>query len=384
MRLCATLGALALVIHVVTVAVALWRCRPRTQAVIRGARPGVAGDGATGPGVTLVRPVRGLDRFEAETLRSSFLLTHRPLEILFCVADRADPVVPLVERLIAAHPHIPARLLVGEERLGDNPKLNNMAKGWRAAQYDWVVFADANVLLPPDAMPRLLATMRSDTGLVCSPPVGCAAEGFWSQVECAFLNTYQARWQYAADTLASGFAQGKVMAWRRATLDAAGGMAALGREPAEDAAATKAVRGIGLSVRLVDGPFAQPLGRRSFADVWARQVRWARLRRATFPLFYAPEIITTPWAPAVLLAPFAHEYGATVGAAAGILTLWYAAEALLALACRWPLGWSSPLAWLARDAALPFVWLSGWRAKSVAWRGNVIASIGPEGRAKAS
>ena len=29
------------------------------------------------------------------------------------------------------------------------------------------------------------------------------------EIECAFLNTYQARWQYTADTQRVGYAQGK-------------------------------------------------------------------------------------------------------------------------------------------------------------------------------
>ncbi|MFX9065588.1 glycosyltransferase, partial [Acinetobacter baumannii] len=92
---------------------------------------------------------------------------------------------------------------------------------------------------------------------------------------CAFLNTYQARWQYAADTLGFGFAQGKTMMFRRRDLEAAGGLVALGAEPAEDAAATKLVRGMGLNARLVDAPFAQPLGPRTWKQVWDRQARWA-------------------------------------------------------------------------------------------------------------
>ena len=82
------------------------------------------------------------------------------------------------------------------------------------------------------------------------------------------------------------------MLWRRDILDEAGGIEALGAEIAEDAAATKIVRAHGLDVRLVDRPFEQPLGPRSVTQVWDRQVRWARLRRATFPIFYAPEILT--------------------------------------------------------------------------------------------
>ena len=60
----------------------------------------------------------------------------------------------------------------------------------------------------------------------------------------------------------------------------AGGVRALAAELAEDAASTKIVRAAGLRVRLVDNPFQQPLGRRTLKEVWRRQTRWARLRRA--------------------------------------------------------------------------------------------------------
>ena len=127
-----------------------------------------------------------------------------------------------------------------------------MLKGWRAAAHDWIVIADSNVLMPPDYIQRLFASWRADTGLVASPPVGCMPHGFWAEIECAFLNTYQARWQYFADTLGFGFAQGKTMFWRRAVLEHAGGIRALAADPAEDAASTKIVRAAGLKVRLVD------------------------------------------------------------------------------------------------------------------------------------
>jgi len=96
-----------------------------------------------------------------------------------------------------------------KERISANPKLNNCFKGWNAAAHDWIVLADSNVLMPPDYLTRLWNAWRhDDTGLVCSPPSGSQPDGFWAGVECAFLNTYEARWQYGADTLGLGFAQG--------------------------------------------------------------------------------------------------------------------------------------------------------------------------------
>ena len=63
------------------------------------------------PPVTVIRPVCGIDHAAEETLGSTFRLAYPAYEIIFCVSDPADPVALLVERLIAANPDRPARLL---------------------------------------------------------------------------------------------------------------------------------------------------------------------------------------------------------------------------------------------------------------------------------
>jgi ceramide glucosyltransferase len=149
------------------------------------------GTGADVAGVSVVRPVCGLENHIEDTLVSAFELDYPRYEIIFCAAAANDAALPLVKRLIAAHSHVPSRLLIGNEAISENPKLNNVCKGWRAASYDWVVMADSNVLMPPDYIERLLAAWRADSGLVSSPPVGCRPQGLWAELECAFLNTYE-------------------------------------------------------------------------------------------------------------------------------------------------------------------------------------------------
>jgi len=243
-------------------------------------------------GVSLVRPVCGMENYIEDTLRSAFHLGYPRYEIVFCAASAHDAAVPLVRELIAAHPHVAARLLIGNETISDNPKLNNVCKGWRAAAYDWIVMADSNVLMPRDYIERLLAAWRADTGVVSSPPAGGRPQGFWAELECAFLNTYQLRWQYTSAAIGLGFAQGKSMLYRRSQIEQAGGIRLLAAEAAEDAATTKVVRDLGLRVRLVDAPFEQPLGCRSAGEVWARQLRWAKLRQASFRQYYALEVLS--------------------------------------------------------------------------------------------
>ena len=330
---------------------------------------------ADAPPVAIVQPLCGVEAFSKETLASIFALDYPDYEIVFCVADAADPIAPIARRAMAAHPEIPSRLLIGDDRVSANPKLNNVVKGWKAAQRDWIVIADSNVLMPRDYIQRLMKRWRADTGIVCAPPLGARPESFAAEIECAFLNTYQARWQYCAEALGFGFAQGKTMLWRRDVLEAGGGIEALGAEIAEDAASTKLVHRADLRAHLASPPSQQPLGARRLRDVWARQVRWARLRRATFPLYFAPEIVTTSLLTLAAAGFAGQELGVSAPAALTLAAaIWYGAEAALAAAAGWPLAWSSPPAWVARDALLPVLWLSGWMNARFVWRGNVMSA----------
>jgi ceramide glucosyltransferase len=350
----------AIALHLNSIAVVMIRIRRA-----RTASP------AMNVGVSIVRPVCGLENFSDETLRSVFDLAYPRYEVLFCAASASDPVVPLVRRLIGDHPHIPARLLIGNDCISNNPKLNNVVKGWSAASHAWIVMADSNVLMPPDYLQRLLGSWRSDTGLVSSPAVGCWPDGTWAELECAFLNTYQARWQCFVDSVGIGFAQGKSMLYRKELIEGAGGIRALAVELAEDAASTKIVRSQGLRVRVVDRPFPQPLGRRTLMEVWGRQLRWARLRRDTFLLYYLPELFAGGlWAlAACTLLAWSYDWS-LAGTLVATAVLWYGAEAALSAAVGWHLSWRSPALWLLRDLLIPALWVVSWIGNDFVWRDN--------------
>jgi ceramide glucosyltransferase len=362
-------AVILLLVHIFSVVTATRRCR-RTSHLPAP---------ANAPKVTVIRPVCGFENNLEQTLRSSFALDYPALEIVVCVVSPDDAAIVLIDRLMAEHPGTVARLLVGNDPISENPKLNNVVKGWRAATADWIVMADSNVLMPPDYIQRLLAAWRPDTGVVCSPATGGAPVGFFAELECAFLNTYEVRWQYTAAETGFGFAQGKNMLFRRDVLERCGGMRALAAEPAEDAAATKVVRAAGLRVRLVDAPFIQPLGTRRAADVWARQVRWARLRRASFKTCYALEIVTSGlWPVAAAFGCWASSEDVSFAVVPACAAVWYGGEAMLARAAGWPLTWRSPFAWLLRDALLPVLWISGWLDSRFVWRGNQMRAFAGE------
>jgi ceramide glucosyltransferase len=320
------------------------------------------------PPITVIRPLKGAEPFSYLTLKSTFDLAPAARLILFCVDHTDDAVVPLVERLIDDHPSVDARLVIGRDVVSANPKLNNIVKGWRETETDWVAVIDSNALLPSDMLGRLWAGVDERVGLVSSPPVGSAPLNFAAQVECAFLNGYQARWQSAADAFGNGFAQGKVLFLNRAVVERGGGIVSLGAEAAEDAAATKLVRAQGLNVRLVHRFVEQPIGTKTLKQVWDRQLRWAKLRRSSFPFYFAAEILSGGLMPTVLayLAALSLN-GPAMAAALVTYLLWYLTEDQLARAAGWP---RSILANMLRDLMLPIIWVGAWLSNDFTWQGH--------------
>jgi ceramide glucosyltransferase len=364
--------AVAAALQALSIAAAATRCASR-----RPPPPGPT------PPVSIVRPLCGLDNYLEDTLASTFALDYPHYEIIFCLERADDPAAPVARRLIAAHPEIEARLLIGADTMSLNPKLNNVIKGWDAARHPWIVLSDSNVMMPRDYLRRLFAQWRDDTGLVCSMPIAARPANFWAELECAFLNTYQSRWQYAAYAFGWGFAQGKNMLFRRDIVEPLGGIRVLAAEIAEDAAVTKLVRSVDRHVRIVDRPFTQPLGRRAALEVWRRQTRWARLRRMTFPACFAPELLVGAFFPALAALYAALSFEVSLFWVAALFVAWYGTELMLAKAAQWHLSWRMPFALILRDLLLPALWLDAWIGDSYTWRGTTIdASLDPRNPAE--
>lgn len=93
--ICAGWCAVILILNFTSMALMSRKCR---------ARPRNLPPPENAPPVSIVRPLRGLEPFSEETLGATFDLDYPDYEIVFCVQSPNDPVIPLVERLIAAHP----------------------------------------------------------------------------------------------------------------------------------------------------------------------------------------------------------------------------------------------------------------------------------------
>src|SRR5262245_55911385 len=153
--------------------------------------------------------------------------------------------------------------------------------------------------------------------------------------------------------------------------DRAGRRHSIARDRARGGSATtKLVRDLGLRVRLVDAPFEQPLGYRSAGEVWARQLRWAQLRQASFRQYYALELLAGSLAPLAAAAYVVAALRLPLGSIIAVAAVWYGSEAALARAAGWHLSLRSPAAFILRDILLPLVWIGGGLGRVFVWRGN--------------
>jgi ceramide glucosyltransferase len=66
------------------------------------------------PGVSVIRPLCGLDTNMYSTLESVMRLNYPRYEVIFALQDPKDEALPVVQMVMARHPHVPARVVISE------------------------------------------------------------------------------------------------------------------------------------------------------------------------------------------------------------------------------------------------------------------------------
>jgi len=253
-----------------------------------------AADTSFAPGVTLLKPLKGLDPETRGCLESWFKQDYRgPVQRLFGVADEKDPVCEVVRQLIAEHPQANAQLVLCPEQLGPNAKVSTLVHLERLAQHDHFVVSDADTRVPPDFLAQLVQPLRDpQTGIVncfyaLTNPTTLAMQweavavnaDFWSQV-------LQSRTLAPMD-----FALGAAMLVRRSALAQIGGFRSLADHLADDFQLGHRLAKAGWKVELspvVVECLDAPAG---WGAIWAHQVRWNRTIRVCRPGPYIASIL---------------------------------------------------------------------------------------------
>lgn len=129
------------------------------------------------PGVTIIRPLLGLDPNLFYNLQTTLALEYPSdkLEIIFAVQDPSDPALGVVDLLlnerIGGDPsgakrwaHVDVKVIVNPEVVGTNPKINNLVQPFDEAKFEILWVVDATVSMTSSMLARSVEALITPTG----------------------------------------------------------------------------------------------------------------------------------------------------------------------------------------------------------------------------
>jgi len=270
-------------------------------------RPGPVTLPADPPGVTVAKPLCGLEAEMEENLRSWMAQDYPRFQVVFGVRDADDPAIPFVRKVMADFPAVDATLVVhnGKEP-GTNRKAANLVRICRVAKHPIVVVSDGDTRATPDLL-TAIASRYADpaVGAVSCLTVGRPLPGLPSTLGAMFLNE-----EFLPSVLVSqalqplDFCLGPTMSARRASLEAIGGFEGLTNHLADDYLLGNRIAALGQKVELAPRTVTNVLHEPSLRALFLHELRWARTIRTVRPLSYAGTVVTfsVVWALGALLA----------------------------------------------------------------------------------
>jgi ceramide glucosyltransferase len=333
------------------------------------------------PGVSVLKPIHGLDPDTPEAFRSQAAQDYPRFELLFGAKEADDPAIAEIARLKTEFPNAHIRLLIGGDE-GRNGKVGLLRMLARHAQHPIWVVNDSDIRVSPGYLREVVAPLeRNSAGLVTClyRPKPHSLPAAWEALGIA--TDFMPSTLVAPMVGVREFGLGSTLAFRADDLAAAGGFAAIADYLADDYQLGRRVAKLGKPAVLSTYIVETSLGDDTWAGVWNHQLRWARTIRLSKGKPYAGLPITH----AGLWACFALAIGwAWAPPVIWIAPVLVALRFLSALITGW-LVLRSPVA-LAGFALTPIwdlfgfaVWMASYLSNRVEWRGRTF-EIGPDGR----
>ncbi len=342
------------------------------QVLLRRFLRGEPGHG-TGP-VSVLKPIGGDEPMLEAALETLFRQDHPEFQIVLGVQTPADPALAAIARLRARYPDRHVALVVNPTRHGSNGKVSNLINMLPAAQHPTLVIADADVHAPSDWLANVVATLdRPGIGLVTTLYTGLPADrGMVGALGAAAITHGFLPGALLARALGRRDCFGSTMALRRATLEAAGGFAALADHLADDNLLGVLVKRQGLDIALARSIVATTVPETRLAALFGHELRWARTIRRLEPGGHAASVVQFPLFWAALAA-------ALDGRFLWLFAAVWTGRALLALAAERRLAprgaaspWLTTLLWPWRDIFSVVVWGASFLSDTVSWRGALL------------
>lgn len=325
------------------------------------------------PPVSILKPVRGLDREAYANFASFCELDYPEYELLFGVSDPEDPVVPVIQKLIQDYPERSIRLLVGSRCKGWNSKVSKLCRLSREARYPILVISDSDIRVRPDYLRAVVSPFRNpNVGAVTCMYHMKPEPKLGSEVEAVGLTSdFLASVIVARQLEGVKFALGATMAVTTERLKQIGGFEAIADCFSDDFELGSRIAARGYDVELIPYTVATLSPSQGALDAVKHQLRWAVGVRHSRPWGQLGRLLTQslPWV--VAATAVQHTWEGTAG--------FLGAYLVLRMAVAWTVGvWGlkDPLLrrklWLVPvwDALAVIILAVSFSKRRVHWRGN--------------
>jgi ceramide glucosyltransferase len=324
------------------------------------------------PPVSVLKPVRGLDREAYENYASFCRQEYPEFEIIFGVTESTDPAVPVIEKLVRDFPRCKIRLLIGAEPLGTGDKVNKLCRMVREAQYEILIISDSDIRVAPGYLYAVAAPFADPRiGAVTCLYRGITDGSLVSEMEalgntCDFDAGVLSAWQLGG----LDFTLGATMATTKTRLTEIGGFEALVDHFSDDYELGHRIAALGYRVDVTTFPVFTVFPTQTLAQCFRHQVRWTLTMKHSKPWGHFSLIFThgLPWTIlAVAIAPswpvaafYVAGYIVLRGLMAWTVGVWGVQDPILRRKM-----YLVPL----RDAFAFAVWLTSFFKRRVEWRG---------------
>ena len=325
------------------------------------------------PPVSILKPIRGLDRDAYENFASFCRQDYPEFEILFCVSDPQEPAMPVLLRLIRDFPARKIRVYVGADPLGASDKVNKLCRMAREAKNEILIVSDSDVCVEPGFLAAAAAPFAD-------PSVGgvtCLYRGLTDDSLAANLEALGNSADFAPGVLVAwllggkrlNFMLGAVMATTKKQLAEIGGFESLVDYFCDDYELGNRIATRSRRVELIRTPVDIVYPHESLGEAFEHQVRWNLSIRFSRPAGHLGLLFThgLPWA--ILGLALAHSWAGMFFFVGGYALLRY--EVALGTGAR---GMRDPLIrrklWMlpVRDAFAFLVWLASFFPRRIRWR----------------
>jgi len=323
------------------------------------------------PPVSILKPIRGLDPEAYENFASFCTQDYPDYELLFCVGQTDDPVIPILEKLIRDFPERRIRILFGSESDAANDKVAKLGRLVREAQNEVLVMGDSDVRVRPDYL-------RAVVGPLANPKVGAVtcfympahAQTFAEDLQTVgmvsdFYAGIMVGWQLEGIK----FALGPTIATSRTRLAEFGGLQAIENQPGDDLLVGRLIADNGHEVELLPYIVIKLAGCQSLRELLAKRMRWMVVMRHMRRWGHLGLLFTQglPWSLAAI----------AIHPSAGVALVYMSSYLGLRIAMSWSIGirglkqdglWKRMFLIPLWDAFAFFIWLASFVRKTVRWR----------------